>query len=301
MSVAVVNRTDLCVVAGPTKAVRSLRHEFEQRGIESRLLNTSHAFHSQMMEPILAPFGEAVSRVALQPPQIPIVSTAQADWLTPELATSPQYWVQHLRQAVRFADSIAHVLGDPSWLLLEVGPGQTLGALAQQHPQYDRQQRVLSSLPSAAQAGPSAAQAGPSAAQAGPSAAQAVPASESIHRTLGQLWLVGTPVKWAAYWAGETRQRQHLPGYAFEGKRYWIEAAATGPAVAHGAALQPAPPQPSPENPVAAAMSPTSRANGATPVYVVERLVTEQLQVMSQQINLWRQPTSVNSTDDTAD
>lgn len=255
VSVAAVNRTDLCVVAGPAKAVRSLRHEWEQRGIESRLLNTSHAFHSHMMEPILAPFGEAVARVALQPPQIPIVSTAQADWLTPELATAPQYWVQHLRQTVRFADSIAHLLADPAWLLLEVGPGQTLSTLAQQHPRYDRQQTVLASLPQAAPAG----------------AAQAVSASAAMLRSLGQLWLAGAPVAWAHYWAGESRQRQHLPGYAFEGKRYWIEAAS----------------------------SQLSSANGATPSHAVEHLVAEQLQVMAQQLAVWRQPAADNGIDAT--
>ncbi|PON16460.1 hypothetical protein C2W62_18340 [Candidatus Entotheonella serta] len=88
ISVAAVNQPEICVLAGPTQAVRSLRHQLEQQGIESRLLNTSHAFHSQMMEPILAPFAEVVGRVALQPPQIPIVSTARAPWLTPEDATT---------------------------------------------------------------------------------------------------------------------------------------------------------------------------------------------------------------------
>ncbi len=256
LSVAVINRTDLCVIAGPAKAVRSLRHELEQQGITNRLLNTSHAFHSEMMEPILAPFEEAVERVALQPPHIPIVSTARADWLTPELATAPQYWVQQLRQTVRFAASLDHVIGDPSWLLLEVGPGQTLSVLAQQHPQYESSQTVLASLPNAK---------------------QGVSDSESILRTLGHLWLAGVPVAWGDYWAHESRQRLHLPGYAFERKRFWIEpAAATG---------QPASPRYG-----SVPLPPASIPNGAAPSHVVERLVTEQLQVMAQQLYLWQQP-----------
>ncbi len=256
VSVAAVNRPDMCVVAGPTQAVRSLRYELEQRGIESRLLKTSHAFHSQMMEPILAPFAEVVERVALQAPQIPIVSTAQAAWLTPEAATTPQYWVQHLRQTVRFAESVAQVLGDPSWLLLEVGPGQTLSALAQQHPRYDRGQIALASLPSAVRATADGAW---------------------TLTTLGQLWLAGVPVAWANYWAHETRRRRHLPGYAFERKRFWVESA-----------VAPAQPLLRPGN-GAETVAPVAAPNGNAPGGMVERLVTEQLQVMAQQLYLWQQ------------
>ncbi|WP_089934764.1 type I polyketide synthase [Candidatus Entotheonella palauensis] len=254
VSVAAINRTDLCVVAGPKQAVQSLRRELEQQGIENRLLNTSHAFHSQMMDPILPPFGAVVERVALKPLQIPIVSTAQADWLTPELATDPQYWVRHLRQTVRFAESVEHVLGDPTWLLLEVGPGQTLSALAQQHPKYDRRQTVLASLPHAKQAAGDGAR---------------------TLTTLGRLWLSGAPVSWADYWAHESRQRVHLPGYAFERKRFWIEPAA-------------APAQPLPlRHGTTHTPPPVSSANGSSPSHAVERLVSEQLQVMAQQLGLW--------------
>ncbi|ETW98431.1 MAG: hypothetical protein ETSY1_18775 [Candidatus Entotheonella factor] len=253
VSVAVINRTDLCVVAGPKPAVQSLRYELEQQGIENRLLQTSHAFHSQMMDPILPAFGAMVEGVALRPPQIPIVSTARADWLTSELATDPQYWVQHLRQTVRFADSVEHVLGDPAWLLLEVGPGQTLSALAQQHPQYDSRQMVLASLPNAK---------------------QATADDTWTLTTLGRLWLAGAPVAWADYWAHESRQRMHLPGYAFERKRFWIEpAAAPEPLLPrhHEAGTTPLAPSP----------------NGSSPAHAVERLVHEQLQVMAQQLGLW--------------
>jgi phthiocerol/phenolphthiocerol synthesis type-I polyketide synthase E len=256
VSVAAINQTDLCVVAGPTQAVRSLQHELEQQGISNRLLNTSHAFHSQMMEPILAPFGAAVERVALRPPQIPIVSTAHADWLTPELATDPQYWVQHVRQTVRFAESLEPVIGDPTWLLLEVGPGQTLSTLAQQHPSYDHRQTVLASLPKAQQAAADGAW---------------------LLNTLGHLWLAGVPVAWAHYWAGEQRQRLHLPGYAFERKRFWMEPAAT-------------PSPPFPRHNGSAPISPISISDGTSPSHAVERLVTEQLQVMAQQLYLWSQP-----------
>ncbi len=254
VSIAAINRTELCVAAGPIQAVQALQHQLAQQGIENRLLNTSHAFHSHMMEPILAPFAEAVERVALKPPQIPIVSTARADWLRPEDATAPPYWVQHLRQTVRFAESIAHVLGDPSWLLLEVGPGQTLSALAQQHPQYDPRQTVLASLPGAKQATSDGAW---------------------TLTTLGRLRLAGIPVAWANYWAHESRCRLHLPGYAFEGKRFWV-----APAAASSAPSQPFGPSAVPVPPIA---PPHDRA----PSRVVERVIAEQLQVMAQQLDLW--------------
>ena len=93
-------------------------------------LATSHAFHSRMMDEVIAPF-EAIARgIAYSIPQIPIVSTVTGTWLSDDEARRPSYWSHHLRQPVRFAEAIATLGTDR--VLLEVGPGQTLTTLARQ-------------------------------------------------------------------------------------------------------------------------------------------------------------------------
>jgi len=146
ISLAAINAPGLCVVSGPTEAVGAVETQLTQQGVQCRRLHTSHAFHSEMMEPILAPFKERVAQIDLAVPQIPYFSNVTGTWITPEDATDPDYWARHLRQTVRFADGIRELVQDPSRVLLEIGPGQTLTTLVRRHPDKAREQIVLSSL-----------------------------------------------------------------------------------------------------------------------------------------------------------
>jgi acyl transferase domain-containing protein len=130
LDVAAVNGPSLCVVAGPTDAVDALEAKLSARGVQARRLHTSHAFHSAMMDPILAPFTDAVRRVRLQAPKLPWVSNVTGTWIEAAQATDPAYWARHLRQPVRFAQGLRELLKDAADVLLEVGPGQTLASLA---------------------------------------------------------------------------------------------------------------------------------------------------------------------------
>src|SRR6185312_5723130 len=132
LALAAENAPGACVVAGPAETVEAFRAALEADGIAARLLQTSHAFHSAMMEPVLAPFREALAAVELGRPQLPLVSTALGDWLDPAQAGSIDYWTQHLRVPVRFSGALARVLDAPSRVLLEVGPRHTLTTLARQ-------------------------------------------------------------------------------------------------------------------------------------------------------------------------
>ena len=89
LSLAVINAPGLCVVAGPSDAIDGLQLAVDRAGDRARRLFTSHAFHSAMMEPAVAPFTERVRRVALQPPSIPFISNVTGDWITPAQATDP--------------------------------------------------------------------------------------------------------------------------------------------------------------------------------------------------------------------
>ncbi len=206
LAIAAINSPGLCVVAGPYNAVDAFEREFESRKIATRRLPTSHAFHSPMMEPALAPFADLLRQVQFKAPQIPFVSNVTAQWVTADQAKSVDYWAGHLRQTVRFADGIAELLKDQRNVLLEVGPGQTLSTLARQHPSKSAEQTVLASLPLAG-------------AQEG----------RGILESLGRIWMAGVEVDWHGFYANEHRHRTVLPTYPFERTRYWPASPVTVP------------------------------------------------------------------------
>jgi len=202
LSLAAINGLSSCVVSGQTEAVEALQNQLASQGVECRLLHTSHAFHSQMMEPILKPFTERVKQVSLKPPQIPYLSNVTGTWITAKQATDPNYWRQHLRQTVRFAEGLQELLKEPAQILLEVGPGKTLSTLARRHPDKQAEQVVLSSVRHPQEPGSDVA---------------------FLLNALGQLWLAGVKVDWSGFYTHEQRHRLPLPTYPFERQRYWIE------------------------------------------------------------------------------
>ena len=202
LSLATINGTSSCVVSGVTEAIETLQNQLASAGVECKRLHTSHAFHSEMMEPILEPFQERIKQVNLKPPQIPYVSNLTGTWITAQEATDPSYWTAHLRQTVRFADGLQAVLKQPAQVLLEVGPGRTLSKLAKQHSEKRSEQVVLTSVrhPQEKQSD-----------------------VELLLNTLGQLWLAGVQVDWSGFYAHEQRDRLPLPTYPFERQHYWID------------------------------------------------------------------------------
>jgi amino acid adenylation domain-containing protein len=202
LSLAAVNRPSLCVVAGPAPAVEALRERLAARGIDGRPLHTSHAFHSAMMEPMLAPFAERVRKVKLSPPRLPYLSNVTGTWIRPEEATDPQYWADHIRRAVRFADGAAELLREPNRVFLEVGPGNVLTTLVRQHPARKPAQAALPSLRHPRETAEDSA---------------------FLLDTLARLWLAGAEIDWSGFYAHERRRRVPLPTYPFQRQRYWVE------------------------------------------------------------------------------
>ncbi len=205
LSIAALNAPGRCVVSGPVDAIASLESRLADQGTRARRLQTSHAFHSPMMEPILAPFVEAVTAAAPRNPERPFISNVTGTWITADEATDPGYWARHLRGTVRFADGLATLLaedGDPP-ALLEVGPGNTLAGLARRHTDTNAEHTIAASLPHAKDA-------------SGQDDA-------FLLGVLGQLWLAGVDVDWKGFWGSSTPCRVSLPGYPFQKRRYWIE------------------------------------------------------------------------------
>ncbi|MCG8364457.1 MAG: SDR family NAD(P)-dependent oxidoreductase, partial [Pseudanabaenales cyanobacterium] len=206
-SLAVINGPSLCVVSGPPAAIDDLQARFTDKGIKHRRLQTSHAFHSAMMEPILEDFIAAVQTVSLNPPTIPYLSNVTGGWITASEATDPRYWAKHLRQTVHFSEGLQQLLKDPSQILLEVGPGRTLSTLARRHPNRQDEQVVLTSVRH-------------------PKDPQSDLAF--LLTTLGKLWLTGVSINWAEFYGYEQRYRLPLPTYPFERQRYWITPSSQG-------------------------------------------------------------------------
>jgi phthiocerol/phenolphthiocerol synthesis type-I polyketide synthase E len=205
LSLAAVNSPKHCVISGRLKAIEQLEKELSEpdKNVFCRRLRTSHAFHSPMMEPIMDEFAAAVARIELNPPRIPFISCVTGTWIREEEACSPQYWAGQLRETVRFSNGIAEVLKESSPILLEVGPGTSLGVLAKEHQKEGNEAPavILSSIRHFKQ-------------------------TESdlvfLLKTLGNLWLSGVTIDWKSYYHGEKRQRIPLPTYPFERKRYWL-------------------------------------------------------------------------------
>jgi acyl transferase domain-containing protein len=202
LALAAVNTPNSCVVAGAAEAVEEFRTALARRGLDSQPLHTSHAFHSEMMEPILGEFAERVGRVKLSAPRVPFVSNVTGTWITSAEATDPRYWARHLRQTVRFAAGVGELLRESERILLEVGPGHTLSGYARQHPENNVSQVILNSMrhPRDRRAD-----------------------VETLLGALGKFWLAGGTVDWQGFNADEQRRRVTLPTYPFERKRFYVE------------------------------------------------------------------------------
>jgi amino acid adenylation domain-containing protein len=202
LSIAAINSNKLCVVAGPDDLVAAFSDELAKLDIPGRLLQTSHAFHSAMMDDIVAPFEAVVRSIKLYPPVKPIVSTVTGTWMSEAEATDPQYWANHLRKTVRFATAVNTLQEDEGRVLLEVGPGTVLATLA-------RQQVTIKTTPIIA----------------GFEKNETLTEYYSVLRALGMLWLNGIEPDWKALYHDQHRLKLNLPNYAFDNKRYWLDAA----------------------------------------------------------------------------
>ena len=245
LSLAAENAPGACVVAGPLESVAAFQAQLEADGVACRALRTSHAFHSAMMDPVVAPFLAEVAGIARSEPQLPLVSTATGELLDAATATSAEYWARHLREPVRFAQALGRVVDVPSRVLLEVGPRATLSALSRQHPGVQQQQvaavATLADTPESEQT--------------------------SLRLAAGQLWCRGVTLDLSQFDRRACRHRVLLPTYPFERRRYWIDAPLSSelavPPVIAAAAVEssmpnPVPPLPAAE-PVAATAEPVAR------------------------------------------
>lgn len=204
LSLAAINSSQSCVVAGQTVDIEAFEKTLISSDITCKILATSHAFHSFMMDPILEIFKMEVDKVQKSIPRVPIASTATGEWLSDSEALSSDYWTNHLRQTVHYGDAVNTILKLEDIVLLEVGPGHTLTTLARQQSSGN----ILTAFASL------------------PTENKDIPQDEyeTILTTLGNLWLHGLTPDWKAFYSKQKRQKINLPCYVFDKKPCWIDA-----------------------------------------------------------------------------
>ncbi|HEY6794444.1 MAG TPA: beta-ketoacyl synthase N-terminal-like domain-containing protein [Kineosporiaceae bacterium] len=208
-AIAAVNGPALCVVSGPLPAVEALEERLGTAAVSCRRLRTSHAFHSPMMHAVAAPFAARLRDVALRPPNVPFVSNLTGDWIRPEEAMDPEYWIRHLLSPVRFHDGVGRLLEGPASVLLEVGPGTTLRTLVGR---TSDDHVLIGGLPD-------------------PDHERGARDAGYLARVAGQLWEAGAPVDWKR-WRTGSWSRVSLPTYPFRRRRHWVEPTTrTGPPI----------------------------------------------------------------------
>lgn len=202
IALAAANSPQLSVVAGATDAINKLSEILNSKEIPNRVLSTSHAFHSHMMDEVVAPFKQFVSAIQLNAPLIPIMSSVTGKWLNAEEATDAGYWAKHLRSTVLFGNAIQHLLDNNYSLFLELGPAKSATTLTRQQA-GSKQVTVISSIEKE----------------------ETTQSSQtSILKALGTLWLQGIEPGWTAFYHNETRRKlTDIPTYAYNKQSYWVD------------------------------------------------------------------------------
>ncbi len=146
LDVAVVNSPELVVVSGPDAEISAFAEAMSRQNVYTKLLPTSHAFHSRMMVPCLDAYREHFRHIPLHAPNIPIISTVTGEPMTAEQATDHEYWVQHVVDAVRFDAAARTAMAHDSRIFLECGPGHSLESAVRRQIPAQSQHVVVSTL-----------------------------------------------------------------------------------------------------------------------------------------------------------
>ncbi|MEU4897210.1 type I polyketide synthase, partial [Streptomyces sp. NPDC044780] len=207
IGIAAVNGPDSVVVSGDEETALEIAADFEAQGRKTKRLTVSHAFHSPLMDGMLAEFRRVAQVLEYAPPRIPVVSTVTGRVATAEELCSPEYWVSHVREAVRFRDGVRTLADKGATTFLELGPDAVLTAMAQD---------CLPDADGTAYA---------------PALRGGRPEAETLSAAVALAYVRGKKADWAAPYATTGARTVDLPTYAFQRQRYWLNAPApAGPA-----------------------------------------------------------------------
>ncbi|MGW2330391.1 type I polyketide synthase [Streptomyces sp. NPDC001700] len=196
VSIAAVNGPESVVISGDETGVLEVAAHFAQQGRKTKRLTVSHAFHSPRMEPMLAEFRRVAEGLSYSAPRIAVVSNVTGRPATAEELCAPEYWVRHVREAVRFADGLGTLAEQGIRTLVELGPDGVLSAMGQ-----DTADALFV-----------------------PALRADRPEAHTLTSAVARAHVGGAAVDWAALFAGRGARQVELPAYAFQHQRYWLEA-----------------------------------------------------------------------------
>ncbi|NEP88098.1 MAG: SDR family NAD(P)-dependent oxidoreductase, partial [Okeania sp. SIO2C2] len=197
VTIAAINGAESIVISGESEAIASIGSNLEAMGVKTKELQVSHAFHSPLMEPMLAEFEKVAKEVSYNQPKIPFISNVSGEKVGEEI-TNAQYWVSHVCQPVRFAQSMKNLESQGYELFLEIGPKPILLGMGRQCVKEEIGEWL-------------------------PSLRPGVDEWEQMVSSLGRLYVKGAKIDWLGWEKDYSRQKVELPTYPFQRERYWIE------------------------------------------------------------------------------
>ena len=197
VSIAAINGPESIVISGESEAIAAIGSKLEALGVKTKPLQVSHAFHSPLMEPMLAEFKAVANQITYHQPKIPVISNVTGEKVGAEIATA-EYWVRHVRQPVRFAQSMKTLNEQGYELFLEIGPKPILLGMGRQCLPEDVGVWLPSLRPGVEQ-------------------------WQQMLESLGQLYVKGLKVDWSGFEQDYSCQKVALPTYPFQRERYWLE------------------------------------------------------------------------------
>ncbi|QKW10568.1 SDR family NAD(P)-dependent oxidoreductase [Streptomyces sp. NA04227] len=195
VDLAAVNGPESVVISGEEAAVLDIADRLESQGRKTRRLRVSHAFHSPLMEPMLAEFEAVAAELTYRAPSVPVVSNLTGEQVREFDAA---YWVEHVRRAVRFGDGIAYLAAQGVTRFVELGPDGVLSAMARECLPEEFDGLLV------------------------PALRKDRPEPEAFLTALGEAWTHGVDVDWSTLFAGHGSPAVDLPTYAFQHERYWL-------------------------------------------------------------------------------
>ncbi|MDF5720952.1 MAG: amino acid adenylation domain-containing protein [Rhizonema sp. PD37] len=197
VAIAAINGPESVVISGASEDIGTICHKLEAQGIKTKLLQVSHAFHSPLMTPMLKEFEQVANHVTYKRPQIPLISNVTGQ-LADEQITTPEYWVSHVRQTVRFATGMQTLHQQGCDLFLEIGAKPIL--LSMGHQCLPEKECFWL-----------------------PSLRTGIPEWQQLLSSLSQLYVQGVKVDWLGFEGDYPHAKVELPTYPFQRQRYWIQ------------------------------------------------------------------------------
>lgn len=210
IEISVINAPSQCVLSGKYESLENLFHKFTSLDINCKWVNTSHAFHSQLMSDAVTEFSPILNKITKLQPFLPFISNVNGTYFNNTDYSDQCYWVKHLRQPVKFHDGIIRLLDDGYRIFIEAGPGNSLVSFVRSsfaswktvHHDIDESILCLNSVRHYRQM-----------------------QNDNVHflNCLGRLWQQGINVNFSSFYKDDSRYKVSLPTYPFEKRKFWIE------------------------------------------------------------------------------